>query len=456
MTLRGRIMLVVAAAVAAAVIGSAAVAYDSARRELRQEVDTFLLTRLGTFTRDLRGLARGQQDPRRAFDRIGLGLTPERGPLFAFDAVAQVTDADGRIIAAAPGQPTLPVTDADRAVTPAAGQRTLLRDVSADGARYRMLTAALPGGRRVQIARSLAETDKVLDGLRNRLGLIALVGTALAGVGAWLAARRATRPIEALTTACERVAETQDLATPVPSATDTELGRLATSFNTMLAALASSREQQRRLVADAGHELRTPLTAIRTNVDFLERASTLPDGDRRQVLAETRLELDAISDLVGELVQLASDAGGQGSVERIELAGLVDDVAARYRRRTGRAISVSAHRPGVVDGRRSLLDRAVSNLVDNALKFSPAASEVEIDVTGGQVEVADRGCGLAPEDHVRSFDRFYRAAGARTLPGSGLGLAIVAQIADSHGGRAELLDRDRGGTTARLTLPISS
>ena len=176
-----------------------------------------------------------------------------------------------------------------------------------------MITASLRNGGAVQIARKVSETDDVLDVLRTRLVIIALAGIALAALAAWLVMRRATRPIEQLTDTAEHIAETQDLTTPIPVKGDDEVGRLAASFNTMLVALDTSREQQQRLVIDASHELRTPLTAVRTNIDFLGRAPTLDAEERAQLISETRLELDELTNLVSEMVELADRRAQRGS-----------------------------------------------------------------------------------------------------------------------------------------------
>jgi two-component system sensor histidine kinase MprB len=312
------------------------------------------------------------------------------------------------------------------------------------------------GGGAVQVARRVSEEHDVLDVLRTRLVLIALGGIALAALVAWLVMRRATRPIERLTKTSEHIAATQDLTTPIPVKGHDEVGRLAASFNTMLIALDTSREQQQRLVVDASHELRTPLTAVRTNIDFLGRATTLDAEQRAQLIAETRLELDELTNLVSEMVELATDVRSEEPIEAISLGDVATDVAARFRRRTGKEIVVDVAGRAEVEGRHAMLDRAVSNLVDNALKFSPNGEPVQMTVRGGVVEVADRGPGIAGEDRERVFDRFYRATTARTLPGSGLGLSIVAQIAVLHGGSVALEARAGGGTIARLTLPVTS
>jgi two-component system sensor histidine kinase MprB len=224
----------------------------------------------------------------------------------------------------------------------------------------------------------------------------------------------------------------------------------------MLAALDTSREQQRRLVVDASHELRTPLTAVRTNIDFLGRATTLDADARAQLIAETRLELDELTNLVGEMVELATDVRSEEPVEPVALGELAAEVAARYQRRTGREVSVAVDGAGTVDGRRAMLDRAVANLVGNALKFSADPAPVDVRVHGTTIEVADRGPGVSAEDHDHVFDRFYRATSSRSLPGSGLGLSIVAQIATLHDGSVSLDPREGGGTVARLVLPAPS
>jgi two-component system sensor histidine kinase MprB len=446
-SLRTRLTVIVAVIVAVAVVGGAWAAQVSARNALRDETDKFLRDRATGIVEHPPG---GNGD---------FGGAPTDGdddgnhrPYFEFDALQQIIDRDGNVTDTLPGQPSLPIDPQDRAIA-AQQSASRYRDVTIDGEEYRMITVSLRDGGAVQIAREVSEAHDVLDVLRNRLVLIALAGIALAALAAWLVMRRATRPIERLTETAEHIAATQDLATPIPVRGDDEVGRLAASFNTMLIALDTSREQQQRLVVDASHELRTPLTAVRTNIDFLGHATTLDAEERSQLIAETRLELDELTNLVSEMVELATDVRSQEPVEPVPLAEVAEDVAARFRRRTGHEIVVDAEGATVVEGRRAMLDRAVSNLVDNALKFSPDGAAVTVTVRGGTIEVADRGPGVAPEDRDRVFDRFYRATIARTLPGSGLGLSIVSQIATVHGGTVVLDARDGGGTVARLVLP---
>jgi two-component system sensor histidine kinase MprB len=450
MTLRARLTLAVALIVAGAVVAGGFAAHYSTRNALRAEADKFLLARAQ------RATDRPGPPDRGGFGDRGPGPGPDRPPIAEPDAVTQQLDASGQPTGATPTTDTtvLPVAQVDAAI--ARGERSgngpLLRDVHVAGVHYRMLTAPLPGGGAIQIARSLAESDDVLGVLTRRLLVIVLAGTALAALVGWALARRTARPIETLTGAAEHIAATQELATPIPVKGDDEVGRLATAFNRMLDALGTSRRQQARLVADASHELRTPLTAVRTNIEFLERAD-LPKPERQALLAETRQELAELTTLVTELVELATNARADEPESDVDLASVAEDVAARFRRRRGRVVNVELDDPAVVRGRRSALERAVSNLVDNALKFSDAPAPVDIAVHGTRIEVADRGPGIDPADRARVFDRFYRADSARTRPGSGLGLSIVAQIAEAHRARASMEERAGGGTVARLDLP---
>jgi two-component system sensor histidine kinase MprB len=446
-SLRTRLTVIVAVIVAVAVVGGAWAAQLSAKQALRDETDKFLRDRAAGIVERPPGGNGGFGNAPTDNDRDG-----NHHPYFEFDALQQIIDRNGNVTDTLPGQPSLPIDAQDRAIA-AKQSASRYRDVTIDGEDYRMITVSLRNGGAVQIARQVSETDDVLDVLRNRLVLIALAGIALAALAAWLVMRRATRPIERLTETAEHIAATQDLTTPIPVRGDDEVGRLAASFNTMLIALDTSREQQQRLVVDASHELRTPLTAVRTNIDFLGHATTLGAEERAQLIAETRLELDELTNLVSEMVELATDVRSEEPVEPVALAEVVNDVTARFRRRTGKEILVDVEGAGTVEARRAMLDRAVSNLVDNALKFSPDGDAVTVTVRDGTIEVADRGPGIAAEDRERVFDRFYRATSARTLPGSGLGLSIVSQIAALHGGTVALDARDGGGTVARLSLP---
>jgi two-component system sensor histidine kinase MprB len=449
MSLRLRLALVVAVTFALVVIGCTYAAHVSTSRQLRTETDDFLLQRAERFTRTPAGFLPGPQRP-------GTGPFGREGPALADpDALTQILTANGTIASYITGQPALPVDATDKAIAREGGDARF-RNVQLGGEPYRVLTVALPGGGAAQVARSVEEAEELLASLDTRLRLIALAGTLVAATLAWLIARRIVRPIEELTERTALVAATKEFDHPIAVNRHDEIGRLAASFNRMLDELRTSREQQRRLVMDASHELRTPLTALRTNVDLLRRAHSFDQAQRDELLGATDVELRELTDLVSELVELATDTRSQEAVQPVDLGELVDRVAARQQRRSGRPITVQKDEPAVVDGRVSLLERAVSNLVDNALKFSPAGSAVDVVARGATVEVLDRGAGIPAEDLPHVFDRFYRATSARQVQGSGLGLAIVEQIADLHAGTVSLEARPGGGIVARLALPATN
>ena len=446
MTLRFRLTIAVAVIVAAAIGGATLLSYQGTTNAAREQIDQFLDGRAQRFS-----------DGSLTLDQLDLtsaNSTRERLSFAEFDAVTQVLDTSGAVASSVAGEPPLPV-DADEVALAKSGGTNIRRDVTVNDQHYRMLTVALKGGGAVQIARNLGETDTVLEQLRTRLLVIIGAGTAMAGLLALFVARRTARPIERLRDAAEGVTASRDLtsAIDVNAAGGREVAQLATAFNTMLSALAQARDQQSRLVADASHELRTPLTAVRTNIEFLERATTLSEEERQSLLVETRTELEELTDLVTEMVELATDTRTVEPVVDVDLPDLVSDVAERFRRRSGRRVSVALGRPARVRAQRGLIERAVTNLVDNALKFSDEAAGVEITVDGTAIEVADRGVGIAPEDQANVFDRFYRSESARTRPGSGLGLSIVAQIAEANGATVTMRPRPGGGTIARFELP---
>ncbi len=300
----------------------------------------------------------------------------------------------------------------------------------------------------------LGRTDRALRHIRFWIFLISGIGIAVAaGLAAFVAAA-ALRPVRRLTAAAESVAATGNLGERVTGEGSDELGRLATRFNEMLAALETSVGAQRRLVADASHELRTPLTAARTNVDLL-REGKLPEDEAKRALEEASVELGALSKLVADLVELARGTERQLRIEDVQLDDLVAGIVERTQVRAPQVRFVTALSPTLVKADPVLLERAVSNLLDNAVKYSPEGAPVEVTVRGGEVIVADHGPGIAAEDLPRVFDRFYRAAAARSKPGSGLGLAIVREAAEAHGGTASA-ESTAAGARFKLVLPTTA
>jgi two-component system sensor histidine kinase MprB len=435
------------ALIAAVAIGAAATAaYVLTSRELRAGVDN--------------DLARRAQVGGALLDRPGRAI-PRLSLVALADGAVQVLDQHGDPLPRL-STVSLPIDEGDRAIA-AAGTGTRFHTVVAGPTRYRVLTVGGQTGERVgavQIGRDLTESDAILRNLRRRLILVALLGTAAATVVGLGVAGGLVRPLGRLTAAAEHVARTQDLgAAPAMVAPgregkgNDEVGRLAASFSTMLGALATSREQQRRLVMDASHELRTPLTSLRTNVELLRRAPDLAPADRDSLLADLEREVSELGALSAELVELATASHrDEEPVASVDLATLAETVAARYRRRSGRAISVTGQPTAVVTGRASQLERAITNLVDNAIKFSPAGEPVVIDIASGAVRVLDRGPGIPVADRPHVFDRFYRSVTSRDAPGSGLGLAIVADIVSAHGGSITVADAPGGGAAVGFTV----
>jgi two-component system sensor histidine kinase MprB len=300
----------------------------------------------------------------------------------------------------------------------------------------------------------LRPTLHALDRIRFWVLLLGGIGIAVAAALAAFVATAALRPVRRLTAAAETIAATGDLSERVEVAGDDELARLATRFNAMLAALEDSVGRQRRLVADASHELRTPLTAARANVELV-REGKLPPEEVHRALDEATIELDSLTSLVADLVELARGAERKLRVEDVQLDDLVSAAVERAKSRAPEATFVTSLSPVQVRVDPVLVERAVGNLLDNAVKYSPPGAPIEVSVRDGEVVVADHGPGIAEEDLPRIFDRFYRAAGARSKPGAGLGLAIVREAAEAHGGRATA-ESSASGARFRLTLPATT
>jgi two-component system, OmpR family, sensor histidine kinase MprB len=303
-----------------------------------------------------------------------------------------------------------------------------------------------------QVALPLTDVDSTLGRLELVLAIVCLGGIGLAAALGLLVSRAALVPVRRLTGAAEEVARTQDLGHRIPAAEHDELGRLAASFNTMLAALERSRLAQRQLVSDASHELRTPLTSVRANLDALAMGSQLSERDRARAIAAARAQLSELTVLVGDLVDLSNTESDAVEVEDVRLDLAVAGAVERARLHAPDCIFTLDASPCLVRAAPARLDRAIANLLDNAVKWGPSAGPIEVRVRDGRLDVRDHGPGISVEDLARVFDRFYRAPAARGLPGSGLGLAIVRQVAETHGGSVHAANDPDGG--ARLTLEL--
>ncbi len=353
----------------------------------------------------------------------------------------------------------VPVTDSAREVI-GHSHRSEWATTSVDGKDYRVYTIGAPSGA-VQIARGLDEVDAVLDDVRKRtLILVFLVSVAAAAMG-WLIAGTVTAPVRRLTKAAEDVGTSGRLDVEVPGTGSDEVGRLGAAFRRMLDALALSRAEQQRLVQDAGHELRTPLTSLRTNLAVLRRHPGMEPAMQRQILDDLDSEVVELTDLVNELVTVASGELSDQPIEALELDELASDVAVRVSRRRSRDVTVSASagmsaRSSIVSGPRAGLDRAISNLIDNACKFDQSGGPIEVRVDGGSLTVLDRGPGIPETDLTKVFDRFHRADSARAMPGSGLGLAIVREVVERMDGTVRAENRSGGGLSIGFDVPTVS
>jgi len=447
MSLRARLTLLAAAAVAIAIALAAGIAYVTVQNRLFDEAD-----------RTLREQARRLADFSVGPGDAPFGAQRAPRPFPRSDQYVQIIAADGTVSAPSDQTVVLPVDASDERLA-GGGSATMIRSVWVDGEHLRMITVATGTGTAVQIAKPLDEIDNTLASLRLTLMFVALGGIALAALLGFTVARAVLRPVERLTAAAEHVAETQDLDASIDIERRDELGRLAASFNTMLRALAASREQQRQLVADASHELRTPLTSVRTNIEVLAQQSDMPADERDRLLGDVTTQMEELSLLVGDLVELARDdaAVKDDDPAMLRLDELVERAVDRANLHAHDVeTQLLAEGPVLVHGHRAQVERALANVLDNACKWSPAGQIVEVRQLAGTVRIRDHGPGIAPDDLPHVFDRFYRAPDARSMPGSGLGLSIVQGVMDEHGGTVAADPAPGGGTVVTLEFPTTS
>ncbi|MHB8532020.1 MAG: sensor histidine kinase, partial [Solirubrobacteraceae bacterium] len=368
----------------------------------------------------------------------------------------QVVDGSGKVIARSSPNVTLPV-DTHTEMLALHGGGLFYRDVRVNNLRLRVLAEPFGNKRAVEIALPLTEVDSLLSRLRLILALIVVGGIALAALLGRLVAGAAVAPLRQLSRTTEHVALTQDLSERITPGGEDEIGRLAASFNAMLdalehsmSALDASVDAQRQLVADASHELRTPVTSLRTNIEILQqKGRQMTAAEHHRVLAEAVEQIEDLTRLVNDLIDLARGEDPKADVEDVRLDLLIEEAAERARRRAAPTLLELHLAPTIVAGVPARLERAVSNLIDNALKYSPPEAPVEIALAGEELTVRDHGPGISSEDLPHIFDRFYRGAEARGLPGSGLGLAIVQQVAVQQGGTITAHAAPGGGTQMR-------
>ena len=444
MSLRARVTLLAAACVAVVMALVSVGAYVTVFNNLYQQVDDNLASRA----------VAAAQTP-----QVRQGLREYPGALLSStDIEIAMLDSD-RTLTVPFGGRQPPFGADELAVAQGRASSSIRTDATTD---TRVLAIQYAQGQALVLAQSLTPTKQTLNELAVVLALIGGGGIIVAALAGMAVARTGLRPIERLTSATEHVARTGDLR-PIPVSGDDELARLTHSFNTMLGTVAESQERQRQLVADAGHELRTPLTSLRTNLELLLSASragapSLSEKDRADIETDIKAQLDELTQLIGDLVELARQDEPHTEFERVDLMEVVERGLDRARRRAGEIGFDVRLQPWFVTGDHAALERAVLNLLDNAVKFSPAGSAVRVEMRPlgdgtAVIEVADCGPGIADADLPKVFDRFYRSSEARTLPGSGLGLSIVKQAAERHGGTVYAGRAPEGGALLTIRVP---
>jgi two-component system sensor histidine kinase MprB len=500
MSFRRRIALASAAAVTIVVVLGSLLTYILTSNQLHSQVDEQLANRAhtaGRLERYLKPGAVSERAAKRESERLGLDLNglsgsdkdpgedgkagtsangsegeslPRYGPaarnLFGklppgpdqVRGYQQVINSAGTIVVRSARNVSLPVDSATLALAKHGGE-PFYRDARVNGLHLRVLAQTFGPGRAIELAQPLTEVDSLLTRLRLILGLLDLAGIAIAAVLGRLVAGAAVLPLKRLTQATEHVTLTRDLSGRIRSVGHDEIGRLARSFNAMLDALEGSIDAldasvhaQRQLVADASHELRTPITSLRTNIEILQQAEQMELAERRRLLRDVVEQIEELTLLMNDLIELARGEEPHAAAEEIRFDQLVREVVERARRHAAETRFELALEPTIAPGVPARLERAITNLIDNAVKYSPPGEPVEIALRGGELTVRDHGPGIAEADLPHVFDRFYRGAEARGRPGSGLGLAIVRQVADQQGGRVSAERAPGGGTLMRLSL----
>ncbi|WP_393059491.1 sensor histidine kinase [Streptomyces sp. LN549] len=444
--LRSRLALLVATAVAVAVAAVAGACWFVTRAQLEHQLDASLRSSdvSNAYLTNLYNYCRGDtQAPPPPYSRL----------------TVQLIDAQGTVCLA-PESSKLPVAAVDLAVAKGGLRNALHSATDADGTKMRVYTAPVkgPAGLAVSIASPMSEIDKPLTTLAWVLLTVSGIGVIAAGAAGLWVARSGLRPVDELTEAVEHVARTEDLTVRIPVEGEDEIARLSRSFNSMTASLATSRDRQAQLIADAGHELRTPLTSLRTNVELLalsdETGRAIPPDDRKALMTSVKAQMTELASLIGDLQELARpDAAQPGPLQVVALHDITRTALQRARLR-GPELTITAElAPWYVRAEPAALERAVVNVLDNAVKFSPHGGTIDVVLHRGELTVRDHGPGIPADELPHVFERFWRSPSARQLPGSGLGLSIVARTVQQAGGEIDLRPAPGGGTEAAIRLP---
>jgi two-component system sensor histidine kinase MprB len=453
--IRARLSMLVAAAVAFAVAAVSVTCWFIVQGKLYDQVDN-----------DLDKMTKGPRLEQLANEALAVCSQDAQDDSRGFGiGYFQVVTEDGTVCVHPASGGKVKVSGTDRNVIKNAekGESVYHDGTDEDGDAVRVLTVpatTADGPAALVLATSLKGTESTLNELALILLLVSGIGVLGAGAAGLAVARAGLRPVDKLTEAVEHVARTEDLSIRIPVEDDSEdeVARLSRSFNSMTSALANSRELQQQLIADAGHELRTPLTSLRTNIELLTRSEEtgrpIPAADRKALLASVKAQMTELASLIGDLQELSRSEGQRG--ERVQVVSLEDTLEAALRRARlrGPELTISASlEPWYTRAEPAALERAVVNVLDNAVKFSPEGGTIDVQLSGGVLTVRDHGPGIPEDELPHVFDRFWRSPSARALPGSGLGLSIVARTVQQAGGAVTLARAEGGGTVATVRLP---
>lgn len=444
-SLQRRLVLLITFAVASGVVLSGVAAYAMTRMTLYRQLDRELIDVASvTATRISGDVDSGG----------GLNVDALQAANVAL-VIIESNKAETRI----PGDTVSLVVGPDELAVARTGLGSSARTgMSSDGGAYRIVAVPIPdttGNYALVLGRDLGPTLATLSNLGWTTAFVGALGVVLSAISGWAVSRSTLRPIRQLNNAVAYITETNELV-PIETDGDDEIADLGRSFNSMVYSLASSRERQQRLIADAGHELRTPLTSLRTNIELLiadERAGMLPEGARSEILRDIAAQLGEFTALVGDLVHLTRE-GAEARQRELDFAEVVDNAISRAKRRGPSLMFDVSLEPVMVLGEADSLERAVTNLLDNAVKFSPHGGTIRVRLHDDQLVISDEGPGIAEEDLPHIFDRFYRSDRARNTPGTGLGLSIVAHTINSHGGWVKAGRSEAGGAEFTVHLPV--
>jgi two-component system, OmpR family, sensor histidine kinase MprB len=435
-SLRRRITAAVAFGVAAVAVTLGVTGYLSTRSHL-----------IGEIQHQLRGRAAPLLRP-----NANRPTVPAPPVLGGAPGYFQFVYPNGRVVAADGAKPQLPA-DVEVLRISKQARGSFFTTARIRGVHVEVFTVGDPFAHyAIQVALPLTEVDSAVHELSLTYGLLVGGGVLLAGLLGAGIARTALAPIRRFSKETQEVTSALDRPRRLEEKGAEELRGLAMSFNQTLDALERSIQAQRHLILDASHELRTPMAALRSNIQIFLVSHRLPEEERSGLQGAIVAELDELTQLVADVVELARGSTTSEHTEPIELDDIVREAVGRAQRRAPELAFSLELEPTVIVNAPDRVSRAVTNLIDNARKWSLPSGRIEVVLRDGVLSVRDHGPGFKEEDIPSVFDRFYRADETRRMPGSGLGLAIVKQAAEAHGGFALAANPPDGGAVLRVSF----